>query len=142
MVSAIFCRRDPGLSPRAIVPSITRWTRRSLQSLVGRSLYTPRKDGASFADGRLDALTLCLLEGLGIRHVMMRWSMRCRRWKPMIRKRRSWCAVRTSVKRSWPRVQVTHPYSTVSTTSVFSGRTFRVHGHPPCRTASSRLNRL
>ena len=38
------------------------------QPLIGRPLYAPRKEEASFADGRLNALALCLLESLGVRH--------------------------------------------------------------------------
>ena len=38
------------------------------QSLIGRPLYGPRKEEASFADSRLTALTLCFLESLGVRH--------------------------------------------------------------------------
>ena len=37
------------------------------QSLIGRPLYGPRKEEASSADG-LNALALCLLESLGVRH--------------------------------------------------------------------------
>ena len=36
------------------------------QSLVGRPLYGSRKKKASFAGSRLNALTLCLLESLGV----------------------------------------------------------------------------
>ena len=36
------------------------------QSLIGRPLYGSRKEEASFADSRLNALTLCLLESLGV----------------------------------------------------------------------------
>ena len=38
------------------------------QLLIGRRLYGRRKEETSFADGRLNALALCLFEGLGIRH--------------------------------------------------------------------------
>ena len=39
------------------------------QPLIGRPLYGPRKENASFAYGPLNALALlCLLEGLGVRH--------------------------------------------------------------------------
>ena len=38
------------------------------QPLIGRPLYGPRKEEALFADGRLNALALCLLESLGVRH--------------------------------------------------------------------------
>ena len=31
-------------------------------------MYGPRKEEASFADGRLIALALCLFEGLDVRH--------------------------------------------------------------------------
>ena len=37
------------------------------QPLIGRP-YDPRKEEASFADGRLNALALFLLESLGVRH--------------------------------------------------------------------------
>ena len=38
------------------------------QPLIGRPWFGPRKEEPSFADGRLDALALCLLESLGVRH--------------------------------------------------------------------------
>ena len=38
------------------------------QPLIGRPLYGSRKEKASFADGRLNALALCLLESFGVRH--------------------------------------------------------------------------
>ena len=38
------------------------------QPLIDRPLYGPRKEEASFADGRLNALALCLLESLGVPH--------------------------------------------------------------------------
>ena len=38
----------------------------------------------------------------------MRWSVRCRRCKPMRRRRSWWCAVPRSAKCSWPRVDITH----------------------------------
>ena len=41
------------------------------QPLTGRPLYGPRKEEASFADGRLNALALCLLESLGVRHELV-----------------------------------------------------------------------
>ena len=34
-----------------------------------RPLYGPRKEETPLADGRLDALALCVLKGLGVRHV-------------------------------------------------------------------------
>ena len=61
-------RPRPGFTPPAIVPNITRWDSRSL---VGRPLYGSRKEEASFADSRLNALTLCLLESLGERHAVV-----------------------------------------------------------------------
>ena len=77
-------------------------------------------------DTRFNALALCLVEGLGIRD--MRWSMRCLRWKPMLRTRSLRCALWSSAKCSTPRVHVTRPYSSgVSTTSDFSMRTFSVN---------------
>ena len=57
-------RSGPGFSPPAIVPNVTR---RVSRALIGRPLYGPRKE-ASFADSPLNALALCLLEGLGVRH--------------------------------------------------------------------------
>ena len=39
------------------------------QPLIGRSLYGPRKE-ASFADGRLNALALCLPKSLGVHEVI------------------------------------------------------------------------
>ena len=53
--------------------------------------------------------------------------MRCRRWKPMTR-RRTWCADRSLAKCCALRVHVTHPYSRVSITSAISMRTFRLSG--------------
>ena len=38
------------------------------QPLIGRSLYGPRKEEASLADGCLNSFALCLLENLGVRH--------------------------------------------------------------------------
>ena len=38
------------------------------QPLIGRPLYAPRKKNASFADGRLNGLALCLLESPGVRY--------------------------------------------------------------------------
>ena len=58
----------------------------------------------------------------------------------MILGKRLWCAVRSSVIRFWTRVQVTHPYSRLSITSVFR-RTIRVNGASSI-SCSSRLNRL
>lgn len=37
-------------------------------ALIGRALYSPRREEASFVDGRLDALELCVFERLGVRH--------------------------------------------------------------------------
>ena len=69
---------------------------------------------------------LCQLENLGVQHVMW-WSIRCRRWKPMICKRILRCAVRRSAECSRPRVHGPHPYSRVSVTSACT-RTLRVNG--------------
>ena len=33
-----------------------------------RPLYGPRTEETPLADGRLDALALCLIKGLGVRH--------------------------------------------------------------------------
>ena len=52
----------PEFSPPAIVPNITRRVSRSL------SAVRPPEEETPFADGRLDALALCLNEGLGVRH--------------------------------------------------------------------------
>ena len=41
------------------------------QPLVGRPLYGSRKQDASFADSRLNALKLCPLESLGVRHAVV-----------------------------------------------------------------------
>ena len=41
------------------------------QSLLGRPLYGSRKEEPSFAGSRLNALTLCLLESLGVRHAVV-----------------------------------------------------------------------
>ena len=38
------------------------------QPIIGRPLHCPRKEEASFSGGRLNALALCLFEGLGVRH--------------------------------------------------------------------------
>ena len=61
-------RPRSGFTPPAIVPNITRWDSRSL---LGRPLYGSRKEEASFADTRLNALTLCLLESVGVRHAVV-----------------------------------------------------------------------
>ena len=37
------------------------------QPLIRRPLYDPREEEASIADGRANALALCVLEGLGVR---------------------------------------------------------------------------
>ena len=42
------------------------------QPLIGRPLYGPREYEPSFADCRLDALALCLFEGIGARHEVVR----------------------------------------------------------------------
>ena len=46
-------------------------TSRDGQSLIGRPLYSSRKQETLFADCRLNALTLCLLESLGLRHAVV-----------------------------------------------------------------------
>ena len=56
----------------------------------------------------------------------VRWSVRCRRWKPTW-----WCHVRSRADCSWPRVHVTHPYMRVSNISAFSMRTFRCERSRP-----------
>ena len=45
------------------------------ESLRFCSLYGPRKEETPFADSRLNALALCVLQGLGIRHAVVgAWS--------------------------------------------------------------------
>ena len=66
-----------------------------------------------------------LLEAFTYERVVQ--SVRCRRWKPMTR-RRTWCADRSLAKCCALRVHVTHPYSRVSITSAFRIRTFRLSG--------------
>ena len=58
----------------------------------------------------------------------MRWSVRCRRWKPMIRRRNLWCAIRSLAKCSLPRVHVTHPCEIGFDHLGFSMRNFRANG--------------
>ena len=60
---AKFVSGRPGLgfSPPAIVPNITQRISLSLCC----PLYGPRKQETPLADGRLDALALCLIKGLG-----------------------------------------------------------------------------
>ena len=95
-------RPGPGCSPPAIVPNITRWVSRSFvgQPLICRPLYGSRKEEASFAGGFSTLPHCAFLRALVYD---MRWSVRCRRWKPMIHRRRMWCAGRSSAKCSWPR---------------------------------------
>ena len=88
-------RPGPGFSP----PQPSPQHHPAGQTLIGRPLYAPRKEevGVSLADGCLNALALCLFEGLGVRREGVRALSAL--WKPMIRRRRSlWCAVRSSAK--------------------------------------------
>ena len=57
-------RIGPGFSPPAIVPNITRRVSRSLCVRC----TPPGKEETPFPNGRLDALALCLLKVLGLRH--------------------------------------------------------------------------
>ena len=54
-------------------------------SLVS-SCHGPREEEQSFTDGRFDALASCLLEGRRVPKRVV-YLVRCRRWKPMTRKR-------------------------------------------------------
>ena len=122
-----------GFSPPPIVQNITRW--------VGRSLCvqcpSPAKGRRRL---RMLVLNLSYCDFLRAWAYDMKWPVRCRRWKPMIRWRNLWCAVRSPAKCYLPMVHVTHPYSRVSITSAFSIRTFRVNG-AASMLRSSRLKR-
>ena len=61
-------RPRAGFKPPAIVPNITRWVNRPL--VVCCTVAAKRKE-VSFAESRLNALTLCLLERLGVRHAVV-----------------------------------------------------------------------
>ena len=82
-------RPGPGFSPPAIVPNVIRRISRSLCLRC-----TPPAKGRR----RLRMLVSTLSHCAFVRALAydMRWSVRCRQWKPMIRRRNLWCAVRSS----------------------------------------------
>ena len=93
------------------------------------SAVCPRRSGDAVVDDRLSTLSHCVL--LKAMAFGRRWSVRCRRCEPMIRRRRKrsrrWCSVRSVIVRSVPGRESTshgHCYSVVSPTSAFS---MRVH---------------
>ena len=108
-------RPRPGFSTPAIVPNITRWVRRSL--FVRCTAPAKRRRRL-----RMIVSTLWHCDFLRALAYDMRWSVSCRRWKPVTRRRNLCCGVRSSAKCSLPRVRVTHPYSRVSITSAFIER--------------------
>ena len=81
----------PGFSPPVVVPSITR---RFSRSLVVRCT-TPAKRRRHLC---MVVSTLSNSAFLRALAYDMRWSVRCRRRKPMIRRTSLWCAVRGSAK--------------------------------------------
>ena len=99
-------RPGPGFSPPAIDRNIIRRVGRS--SCVRCTPSAKRRRRLSMVVSKLSHCAF--LRALAYD---MRWSVRCRRWKPMIRRRNLWCAVRSSAKCYLPRVHVTHPYSRV-----------------------------
>ena len=110
---------SPGFSPPAVVPKIHPMG----QPRIGRPLYGPAKSR------RLFRMLVSMLSHYAFLRTLaydMRWSVRCRRWNPMIRSRRLWCAV--SSAECPGRESKSHPYSRVSITSTFSRRIFRVNG--------------
>ena len=76
-------RLGPGFSPPAIVPDITR--------RVSRSLCV-RCTAPANRRRRLRMVVSTLSHGAFVRALAydMRWSVRCRRWKPMIRTSNTW----------------------------------------------------
>lgn len=94
------------------------------QPLIGRPLYGPRKEEAKLADTRLNALALCFLEGLGVRHGVVS-ALSARKVNDPWEEAQREC--------SWP----THPYNRVSITSVFSICTAKVKEYPIHSTASA-----
>ena len=126
-------RPGPGFSPPAIVPKHHPMD----PPLIVRPIYAPRKRRR-----RLQMVVSTISHWAFVRALAydMRWSVRFWRWKPMTRKRRLWCAVRSSAKCSWPRVK-TNVQHRVPITSTFNRRTFRVNGSSFI-SYSSRLNRL
>ena len=108
-----------GFSPPAVVPNSTRRVSRSL--CVHCTPPAKRRR-------RLQMVVPTLSHCAFLRALAYdMWSVRCRRWKPMVRKRNLWCGVRSSAKCYLPRVHVAHPYSS-SITSAFSMRNFRANG--------------
>ena len=125
-------RPGPGFSPPDIVPNIIRRVSRSLCVRCTAPVNRRR---------RLRMVISAHCAFLRALAYDMRWSVRCRRWKPMIGRRNLWSAIRSSAKCSLLSVHVTRPYSRVSITSVFSMRTVRANGAASI-SYSSRLNRL
>ena len=96
-------RPGPGFSPPTNVPNIIR--------KVSHSLCVRCAAPANMRRGLLMAVsTLSHCAFLRALAYDMRWSVRSWRWKPMIRRRNLWCAVRRSAKCSLLRVHVTNPY--------------------------------
>ena len=113
-------RPGSGLSPSAIVPNMTRRISR-----LGLPCTAPAKGGRCL---RIVASTLSHCAFLRALVYGMRWSVRCRRWKPVIRRRSLRRTLWSAAKCSTPRVHATRPYSSVSLTSAFSMQTFRGNG--------------
>ena len=123
-----FFSGQPGLgcSPPDTVPNITR---RVNSSLCVRYMADANRRR------RLRMVVSTLPHCAFLRALVydIRWSVRCRRWKPMIRRRNPWCAVRSSAKCSLPRVRVTHPYSRVPSPRPLACAASERTGQPPYR---------
>ena len=101
------------------------------QSPLVLPCHGPREEEPSFTDGRFDALASCLLEGLRVRKGGA-VGTRCRRWKPMTRRRTWWCGDRSLAKCCALRVHVTYPYSCIK------ARRHACSSHSSCLLALSR----
>ena len=110
----------PGFSPSAIVPNIaprfncSGFPRCTAPAKTRRSLRIVVSTLSQCAFFRALAYDMQLL-------------VRCRRWKPMIRRRSLRCALWSTAKCSSPRVHFTHPYSSVSHHQGLGMRTFSVN---------------
>ena len=119
--NAIPGRPGLGFSPPAIVPNITR---RVTRSEFARCNGPPSTETA-FADRDLDALALCLLEGVGVRHSVVGALPAMDANHP---KEELVARPEERSKELHVRSHVAHPYSKVSITSALSMHTFRMSG--------------
>ena len=114
-------RPGPRFSPPAIVPNIIR----RVSSSGFARCTAPEKSRRRLRIVALPPSHCALLRAFAYD---MRWSVRCRRWKPVVQRRSLRYALWSSTaKCSTPRVQVTHPCSDVSITSDFIMRAFNVN---------------